>query len=354
MPHHENLAQSETSDGAMSKLKRQHYVPQFYLERFARRGRLCIFDKADGRIFVSTTKNVACSNYFYDVPDDVLKPMEDAQRFEKALSQLEGTCAAIFKRLLDSSTDERSPLSEADKRSLAYYITVQIVRTQRFKSEYLDFASKTVNLFEKLAQQKIPGYKRALKYNESRQFAGYLEFLLGSRDNIIDQLCEHIWIVWCHEGKAVFLTSDNPVAMYDPESSPLLSANRILGDDIEICFPLSPSRLLVLLGRNGHKRHEKHDNSQIPASELLVNRYNLLQIRESERYVFSCDKHFDLAKNLRSKFPELLARPELCLARIRCRRCGDTREQWTLFDGRLGVDTCLRCGSSDIEVLEIL
>lgn len=46
----------------MSKVKRQHYVPQFYLKRWA--NDIWVYDKERKKSFSSSIQSVASSNYF--------------------------------------------------------------------------------------------------------------------------------------------------------------------------------------------------------------------------------------------------------------------------------------------------
>jgi hypothetical protein len=87
----------------MSQVKRQHYVPRFYLERFSRSGRLFAYDRTEGRKFQCSVGKVASIRYFYDIPSSVLDACEDTQRFEKQLSSIEGECAGILGAMASSS-----------------------------------------------------------------------------------------------------------------------------------------------------------------------------------------------------------------------------------------------------------
>src|SRR5437879_4701876 len=85
-------------EGMMSRVKNGHYVPQFYLRRFAQDGRtVFVFDKGSRNVFRANIANVANENGFYDLPPTV---GGDHQRVEKTLSNLEGQTAAALTELL--------------------------------------------------------------------------------------------------------------------------------------------------------------------------------------------------------------------------------------------------------------
>src|SRR5207253_1694116 len=81
----------------MQKTIRQHYVPRFYLSRFAdpASGNLWVFDKSTNRRFETSAWNVAQERCFYDLhPDSIKKEYREAgidpQAIEKALAVVEG------------------------------------------------------------------------------------------------------------------------------------------------------------------------------------------------------------------------------------------------------------------------
>ena len=48
----------------MQMTKRQHYLPQFYLDNFTNSsGKLWVYDRLEGRIFASSPRDIGCENY---------------------------------------------------------------------------------------------------------------------------------------------------------------------------------------------------------------------------------------------------------------------------------------------------
>lgn len=67
------------------KTKKQHYVPQFYLRKFAIEGhnKLYSFDKFNCVSRQQEIKNVASENYFYDHNlNDLINKMDDEKKDE--------------------------------------------------------------------------------------------------------------------------------------------------------------------------------------------------------------------------------------------------------------------------------
>lgn len=92
----------------MPKVKKQHYVPQFYLKRFTYDGeRLFVFDKIAQKQRVANVKDIAHENYFYDIPMESLHEEVDVNNFdvqvvEKALGGIEGKYSQTIKEVLEN------------------------------------------------------------------------------------------------------------------------------------------------------------------------------------------------------------------------------------------------------------
>ena len=101
------------SEKNVNVVKKQHYVPQGYLRRFANtRGQLYVFDKYTCRSFVSTVHDVANINYFYDFGPDVI---EEIVANIDAHPEL-GITPEQRQRLLDPQLIEHQLGENVDKR----------------------------------------------------------------------------------------------------------------------------------------------------------------------------------------------------------------------------------------------
>lgn len=122
---------------------RQHFVPQFYLRRFAVPGK----KRPDEKFFLFGLRTADCAvirempvetvaygKFFHDLPGDV------EQSVENGLMELERRISAIHGRIVDSRT--LACLSPEDRRQFAAFIALQQRRTQRSRDEVellLDF-----------------------------------------------------------------------------------------------------------------------------------------------------------------------------------------------------------------------
>ena len=54
-------------------VKNEHYVPRFYLRRFANNDKIYAYDLEKDNLFQTNINKIGCNNYFYDVDSNVLK-----------------------------------------------------------------------------------------------------------------------------------------------------------------------------------------------------------------------------------------------------------------------------------------
>ena len=67
-----------SNDITIKKTKNQHYVPRMYLKRFGygtdKKPKISVLFKKDGKVLHNQSPwNFASTNYFYDVPKDILE-----------------------------------------------------------------------------------------------------------------------------------------------------------------------------------------------------------------------------------------------------------------------------------------
>ena len=76
---------------------RQHFVPQFYLRKFARHTKpdkyiIHCFDKASGKNFTRNVKDIGMEKFFYDNKDPPI--------IENILTFLENESAKVFEKII--------------------------------------------------------------------------------------------------------------------------------------------------------------------------------------------------------------------------------------------------------------
>ena len=277
--------------GTASEPKRHHYVPRFYLQRFADpQGKLSAYDRQSSKTITTKPTALAAENDFYRLPDDArLPPMA----LENAFSSQEGDAARAIR-----DTVSAGYVSQEDRQVLALHVALQLARTRRERNFMRDLAQlilplqEQVELNEKLSTNAFES-DAARKIAEDR--IGKL--VSGETDTKVDKkillglifeglsevqsvlLSGWNWIlITLSEPK--FLTSDHPICMLGEPEPGAPTPNVGVATALEIWFPLDPRHALVL---------SRDHSVASPLSDLAnghIRRINLRLALESERWSF--------------------------------------------------------------------
>ena len=118
-----------TSDA--NTARRHHTVPKFYLRGFAKEEQIVTVRLPGKQRFVQSISNATVGKDFYSVEGHV----DGADVVERALSEVEGATAALFKRVAAGQW----PLSAVDRTTLGFYVALQAARVpvQRRTMDYM-------------------------------------------------------------------------------------------------------------------------------------------------------------------------------------------------------------------------
>lgn len=117
--------------------KRQHYVPQFYLNNFINENqKLNVYDRKKKCFFEASPKEICFENYlhetFWEDANPKLGKYVLPNQIEKNLSIQESTYSAILKKVIEICKEPKNKhaliCNQEDKQLLAKFITNMIVR----------------------------------------------------------------------------------------------------------------------------------------------------------------------------------------------------------------------------------
>ena len=242
----------------MAVNKNQHYVPQFYQRRFSDDG------KNVGAYLVDQLKSIpqapiksqASADYFYT--SDTAKP----ENVEKAFSGIEGIANEIMQKL---DANHRTPLSKEESFSLYTFTILQLGRTLSPVQDTREMANMMLRKVLKI-QVEIS------KNSDNPELAD----LKDIPDDVIDSITltdeaakkltlgSHLQMlpicidlkskVLINETATPFITSDNPVCVYNPFMEKMnYPLNGLGARGAIIYFPLSPKLALFIYDDNVYK-----------------------------------------------------------------------------------------------------
>ncbi len=268
-------------------VKNQHYVPQFLLKNFSSRENKFIwaYDKNEkysvqNQIKERPIKKVASEEHFYDQFKN-----NKIGSYEYSLQQVENTTAPIIEKIIE--TKKLNDLSEEEKRTLSFFITLQNLRT---KGHLL----QTETSMKTISKQLKDKTNIEVPYIDSKKI---WFSVLEESTNFYQILINKVWML--SESNNSFLLSDNPVTLQN--TTDISKIRGTLGLDsygIEIYLPLSPSITLCLFCEKLFKNSGYHNRylPNLTCEHENVENINSLQIAYSERFIFSHKNEFELVK----------------------------------------------------------
>lgn len=280
-------------------VKNEHYVPRFYLRRFANNDKIYAYDLEKDNLFQTNINKIGCNNYFYDVdsnvlkeslseykdiykiPDDIFeKECEDIQFIENALSRLEDKFSVLLNKFeLDYSIIN----DEEFLRTFFLFMHIQSIRTKGFRNGLENIANQTKTWLEKLNIKnvnypieleakdiaKLNQIKELLSlssvYKKALSFFDAYDIYIGVNNTDID-----------------FIISDNPMSYF-------------LVDFNDICFPVNSKLSIIMQVKEVKDEFKicciKPDKSKtIHLTKKEVIKYNVLQQFSNSKFLLGSEQ----------------------------------------------------------------
>ena len=220
----------------------QHFVPQFYLKRFSKNGQIQVFDVRAKRIGrPSSCKKECYEKFFYAAENGVQD--EISQAFEDVFCRIEDVSAKALRGVIERAVAQH--LTNGDLDELAYFMSVQWLRTPFFRERLQKIRSEFIKSFIQLRAAHSPRFlqdhiqeaaeahevseemrEAVNRFIESGEYdfretnnASHLNFIDEDKVNwFYNLLLAKKWRIILSEGPYHFITSDNPVAEISPRT----------------------------------------------------------------------------------------------------------------------------------------
>jgi hypothetical protein len=272
----------------MTTPRLHHYVPQFYLRRFADAdGKFWVWDKAKDRTFRATAKTIAAETDFYWL-HEFERMGHDPLTMEKQLSDLEGQVALITAQWLEWAESlpagETIPIPPPNREIVARYIALQFLRTADRKE-----------LLCALYEQEHPG--ETLTHEERTGLHTTLLWNLEALAMIERRVADAIWMFGLNKTATPFWASDNPVA-FKTGNNRMWLKTAFLSKGTYVVFPLSPTIVLYCHERVYWAKIAGFDGKLSPVefTDEMVQHENAGQVFMASRFVVSPQNDFAFAR----------------------------------------------------------
>lgn len=280
-------------------VKNEHYVPRFYLRRFANNDKIYAYDLEKDNLFQTNINKIGCNNYFYDVdsnvlkeslseykdiykiPDDIFeKECEDIQFIEKALSRLEDKFSVLLKKF---EMDYSIINDEEFLRTFFLFMHNQSIRTKGFRNGLENIASQTKTWLEKLNIKNV-NYpieleaKDIAKLNQIKELLS-LSSVYKKALSFFDAYNIYIGV---NNTDIDFIISDNPMSYF------LVGFN-------DICFPVNSKLSIIMQVKEVKDEFKicciKPDKSKmIHLTKKEVIKYNVLQQYSNSKFLLGSEQ----------------------------------------------------------------
>jgi len=308
----------------MSIVKKQHYVPRFYLKRFSRNEKLIFcFDKAQKKSFPSNIENIANERYFYDLSAEEEARLGIKQFMEKYFHPVESSTCFILNQLINQlNSSAEFDLESEQINVLSEYLHYQFIRTKEYREFFSSLAKLQIRaLAEKHIKFKFPGeIKDNFEVHVDEPLAHAKQILNVNRaKKSAANFRNRYWIVVENTSVFPLYTSDQPVAKVAHKKLPNLSNSGLLSEGVEIVFPISSRYILITLEKTYFSKYSHLHRKKISINSTEhIEFYNWIQIKDSYRQIYCEQDTFDLVSKSIDTAPSFfnIERPRALLNNI--------------------------------------
>ncbi|WFF76797.1 DUF4238 domain-containing protein [Bacillus velezensis] len=279
----------------MSKkeVKKQHYVPQFYLNYFADNNKnIYVYDKATLKQFTSNSKGVASQQFFYDLFDN------DNQFIEKNHNRIYENAFSSFMPQFFKEIEKHKyfSLKRYHKEEIASFVAYQYIRTKKFREESYRL-NTGVHIYAPVDSKLLEDLHPTLVHR----------FLLVDyhlHNTLFNKLLnEYVWIIGRNTSNQLFYTSDHPLAqtktiqqLHDEQRIKKGSSFTLLSE--QIAFPIAPKYIILFFKKNKFKRFNRKKNRILNLDNEEIKRLNYMQVMGCYRQVYSQNNDFSFAEEI--------------------------------------------------------
>ncbi|MCM2446227.1 DUF4238 domain-containing protein [Rahnella sp. CG8] len=296
---------------------RQHTVPYFLLKLFTgtgKRRRFWGFDKTRGRAYQTNPRDATVRNTFYNLDDH-----PERMSLEPLMAIYETDAAPVIHDLLAHRDIRR--LSADDRYRLAVFVAVQRARTYGEQQRIHGFVQTLTNKIGAMGASPDQSAEM-LDFSPQRDARNLFLGQLVQQDSHIDHILAKDWYLCESTPDHPFYISDSPVVLHNDKTFGPYGNLGLALPGIQIYLPLSSTVTLAMFcpSIREEKMREKREIQirmayaphtiphgynpflRIAAADVFINhelikveadqvmRFNSLQVRFSEQYIF-CEKN---------------------------------------------------------------
>ena len=285
----------------MTKPKRHHYLPKFYLEYFCKEGNLWVFDRKTKEFRLQTPINTTLKSNYYTYEDSEGNKQTD---IEQLLSQIEANAKNIFDKVINFEN-----INQEEKEALSLFVAFMMNRVPDFEKSVNDvherFIKDTIKMMysnEERVQESLDnfekerGEKLGISAHELVKFhkgdnikvvinrSRSLRSMIDLSFTIFQYFKQMDWLFLHAPKETSFVTTNNPVVLIPPDDFPKGPYGiGILLKGVRKVFPISQTTCLIISNLGELLIHHQ-------ANMQTVRNINLYIAQYTERFLIGRDE----------------------------------------------------------------
>lgn len=301
----------------MTKTKKQHYVPQFLLRRFASHSKknpqLWVLDKKTNNLRLSSVRDSGHENQFYKYSHTDGVQID----LEPLMADIDSAGSSLVKKILATNM---IPSSSDDMAILAIFLACQMYRTPMVRNDMENFRKMIVHKWGpniRMSETEKP-------IGEYGPEDAKLSSLLSIQDvpEFAELLLSKVWTLVQAPSRYPFIIGDNPVVRHNMIDRGPRGNLGINNTGIEVYMPLSPAISIHILcptladavSRTPGLAEDFHvamsNGTPMKLLQENVEFANSLQVIWAERFVYGKERHhLDIPVDMLRTNPELAVGP---------------------------------------------
>ena len=269
-----------------------HFVPQFYLKRFVGSdGLLWVYDKDSNRVFQTNPKNIAAIRGFYRLPE----VFPDLSLMEHQFSELEQQAQLITEDWITRFTPgEFIHIPSSNREVMSLYISLQLLRTSEARNLLIQAVADSLDT--SIDEGSVRELHLGILWDE--------EFV----SKVASWVNECAWVFRQNRMSNSLYTSDDPFKIRSKTKH--LHWAQATSEGAYLLIPLTPRILMYCFDPQKWGVLKSLDGQLIvkPLEPELVRDANIQQVGHAQRFVFSDQDNFEVARDFCLQNPGCVGR----------------------------------------------
>ena len=281
----------------MTKKKKHHYIPQFYLEGFIdpkNHPFVWIYEKGKDCVFKSKPENIAFEKHYHSYITTTGE--KDTETIEDILNKFETPAAPIFEKLRFFHMP-----NEEERKTFSCYLGISLTRVPNFRKNVDSVVAKLFKSFLEMNASNEQNFKEMVDSfeHDTGEKIGYdihvkphVSLSMIFRGLELATIFNNMtWVFIKATDRFKLLTSDNPLYYDDPTHNHNVFFGVSLTDkNVEVGFPISSE-----VAFTGTWKKDLREGF-IQGNHELIKNINRRTVASALRYIYSSERTDGIAR----------------------------------------------------------